>query len=111
MLCCSRLSPNFPPHVWSADRFVVLGKNMDPAALNNLSPEQAEGVIQQIKQNAATAANQEIIQNATKMCYLRCVPSPGAVLSKKEEGCLAMCFDRYLETMQVVSQALQDHNN
>ena len=79
--------------------------------LANLSPQQAEQVMQQVKQQGAMQAQQEILVSSSKKCFDKCVSRPGATLSNKEQTCLAMCFDRYLETMQVVQQAMQDRAN
>jgi mitochondrial import inner membrane translocase subunit TIM13 len=79
--------------------------------LSNLSPEQAQQVMQQVRQQGAMQAQQEILQSSSKKCFNMCVSSPGATLSNREQTCLAMCFDRYLEAMQVVSQSMSDRSN
>jgi import inner membrane translocase subunit TIM13 len=84
---------------------------MSQPDLSNLSPEQAQAVMQQVRQQGAMQAQQEILVSSSKKCFEKCVSRPGATLSNKEQTCLAMCFDRYLETMQVVSQSMADRSN
>ena len=84
---------------------------MSQQDLSNLSPEQAQQVMQQVRQQGAMQAQQEILVSSSKKCFEKCVTRPGATLSNKEQTCLAMCFDRYLETMQVVSQSMSDRSN
>ena len=43
-------------------------------------------------------------QKITDKCYTRCVNKPGPRLEKNEMECMAMCMDRYMEAMTVVSQ-------
>ena len=43
-------------------------------------------------------------QKITDKCYTRCVSKPGPRLDKYEMECMAMCMDRYMEAMTVVSQ-------
>ena len=44
-------------------------------------------------------------QKITDKCYTKCVPKPGARLDDYEKKCTAMCMDRYLDAMALVSQA------
>ena len=78
--------------------------------LSHLSPEQQQQVIQQVQAQAANAASQEVIQITSKKCFAKCVSSPGGTLSNKEQTCLAMCFDRYLDTIRVVEQTMISRN-
>ena len=84
---------------------------MSQPDFSNLSPEQAQQVMQQVRQQGAMQAQQEVLVSSSKMCFDKCVKKPGATLSNKEQTCLAMCFDRYVEAMQVVSQSMSDRSN
>ena len=98
----------FPPYKKVRRYF---DQKMSQPDLSNLSPEQAQAVMQQVRQQGAMQAQQEILVSSSKKCFEKCVSRPGATLSNKEQTCLAMCFDRYLETMQVVSQSMADRSN
>lgn len=45
----------------------------------------------------------EMSQNITQKCFEKCVSRPGSQLDTKQQSCLAMCMDRYIDTMQAVS--------
>ena len=79
--------------------------------MNNLSTEQRQAVMQQIAQNAGQAAMQELLSTASHKCFDKCVTSPGATLSNKEQTCLAMCYDRYVQSIEVVKQGIMDRQN
>ncbi|KAI4171185.1 MAG: hypothetical protein LQ346_008762 [Caloplaca aetnensis] len=61
-------------------------------------------ILDQIRQ--ATAANnaRAFITKLNESCFERCVPSPGTSLSKKEEGCLSACMEKYMATWNTVSK-------
>lgn len=44
-------------------------------------------------------------QKVTDKCFTKCVNRPGAKLDSSEMQCTAMCMDRYLDSMAIVSQA------
>ena len=44
-------------------------------------------------------------QKITDKCFTKCVTRPGARLDDSEKRCTAMCMDRYLDAMALVSQA------
>ena len=45
-------------------------------------------------------------QKITDKCFAKCVTRPGPKLDDSEKRCMAMCMDRYLDSMAIVSQAV-----
>ncbi|MCJ1473227.1 protein translocase subunit, partial [Lambiella insularis] len=37
-------------------------------------------------------------------CFEKCIPSPSSSLSRKEEACISMCMEKYIDTRNVVSR-------
>ena len=54
------------------------------------------------------AAVNELLELVNSSCYKKCVTSPGSTLSNKEQTCLAMCFDRFLDVQQIVVNAVNN---
>ena len=50
---------------------------MSQQDLSNLSPEQAQQVMQQVRQQGAMQAQQEILVSSSKKCFEKCVTRPG----------------------------------
>lgn len=46
-----------------------------------------------------------LLQKVTDKCFKKCVGKPGTDLDSGEQKCLAMCMDRYMDTINVVSRA------
>ncbi|MCJ1389362.1 protein translocase subunit [Xylographa bjoerkii] len=67
------------------------------------SPKDA--VMEQIKQEAAIDQARKLIDKMNELCFEKCIPSPGTSLSRKEEGCISMCMEKYIDTRNVVSRA------
>ena len=59
----------------------------------------------QVQGQLAAQYIQEVMQKTTDKCFTRCVVKPGARLDDSEKLCLAICMDRYLDAMALVSQA------
>ena len=58
----------------------------------------------QVQGQMAAQFMQDVMQKITDKCYTRCVTKPGPRLDRYEMECMAMCMDRYMEAMTVVSQ-------
>jgi len=43
-----------------------------------------------------------------EQCFKKCAGRSGNHLDTKEKNCLTNCMDRYMETMNVVSQAIKN---
>ncbi|GMH49553.1 hypothetical protein TrRE_jg10329 [Triparma retinervis] len=84
---------------------------MDPQTLANLSPQQQQMLMQKMQDEVASAQMQDLVQNVTEKCHKKCAGTSGSQLDKREQGCYSMCMDRYTDTMQAVTQALQARNN
>ncbi|MCJ1246003.1 protein translocase subunit [Trapelia coarctata] len=64
-----------------------------------------EAVMEQIRQEAAIEQARRLIEKMNELCFDKCIPTPGTSLSKKEEGCISMCMEKYIDTRNVVSRA------
>jgi import inner membrane translocase subunit TIM13 len=45
----------------------------------------------------------------TENCFKKCTSKSGLGIDRREQNCLALCTDRYMETVGVVSEALVEH--
>mmetsp|Transcript_20992 Transcript_20992/g.27250 ORF Transcript_20992/g.27250 Transcript_20992/m.27250 type:complete len:83 (-) Transcript_20992:278-526(-) len=77
----------------------------------NMSPDQQQAVIMKLRQEVQAQALQELVQKMTEKCHAKCADSSGDRLTNKEQNCLAMCMDRYIDTMGAVNQAMLDRQN
>uniref|UniRef100_A0A336MYL5 Mitochondrial import inner membrane translocase subunit n=1 Tax=Culicoides sonorensis TaxID=179676 RepID=A0A336MYL5_CULSO len=73
--------------------------------LTNMTSAQKDELMDQVKQQIAIANTQEFISKVTEKCFKKCVGKPGSDLDSSEQKCLAMCMDRYMDTIQTVSRA------
>jgi import inner membrane translocase subunit TIM13 len=72
----------------------------------SLSPEQTE-VLSKVRQEVQQQTIQDLFQKISERCFDVCITKPGSKLSTGDQKCLAACMDRYIETMTVVSEAMQ----
>lgn len=95
--------------------------------LANLTSTQKDELMDQVKQQIAIANTQEIItvscvlllthyiiafffldllllQKITEKCFKKCIGKPGSEIDSSEQKCLAMCMDRYMDTINIVSR-------
>ena len=42
----------------------------------------------------------------TEKCVKKCAGTSGTTLDKREQGCMSLCMDRYIDTMTEVQKAL-----
>ncbi|XP_051153516.1 mitochondrial import inner membrane translocase subunit Tim13-B-like [Leptopilina boulardi] len=75
---------------------------MEVSQPGTLTSAQKDAIIDQVKQEIAVASINELLMNVTKKCFHKCIPKPGTALDSSEQKCLAMCLDRYLDTLSVV---------
>lgn len=61
-------------------------------------------VMNQVRQELASAHLQELVNKMTDKCYKVCQPSGRDELSYKEKACLSNCSDRFLEAFDIVSR-------
>eukprot|EP00924_Labyrinthula_sp_SR-Ha-C_P013459 snap_masked-scaffold_5-processed-gene-3.20-mRNA-1 protein AED:0.03 eAED:0.03 QI:0/-1/0/1/-1/1/1/0/79 len=76
----------------------------------NMTPEQEQQVLQQVRMKASQMALTELLGNINDRCFKKCVQYPSTKLSTSEQTCIAYCMDRYQDTLQVVAQSLQDES-
>lgn len=50
-------------------------------------------------------------EQVTSKCFTICVPSPSKSLTTRESACLDKCLDRFVEAMNLVTQALANRSN
>jgi len=43
-------------------------------------------------------------QKLNEHCFERCIPKPGASLSKGEESCMSACMEKYMSAWNTVSK-------
>ncbi|CAM9863347.1 unnamed protein product [Discosporangium mesarthrocarpum] len=76
------------------------------------TPGQEEAVIQRLQQELQAQAMQDMVTKMTEQCFQKCAkPNRGDRLDSSEQSCLAMCMDRYSDTMTLVNKAMVDRSN
>ncbi|KAI4143069.1 MAG: hypothetical protein L6R39_004720 [Caloplaca ligustica] len=70
----------------------------------NTSSDPKSQIMDQIRQEAAVNNARALITKLNAHCFEKCIPSPGTSLSKREEGCLSACMEKYMATWNVVSR-------
>eukprot|EP00565_Helicotheca_tamesis_P004577 CAMPEP_0185730384 /NCGR_PEP_ID=MMETSP1171-20130828/9720_1 /TAXON_ID=374046 /ORGANISM="Helicotheca tamensis, Strain CCMP826" /LENGTH=86 /DNA_ID=CAMNT_0028399415 /DNA_START=24 /DNA_END=284 /DNA_ORIENTATION=+ len=83
---------------------------MDGSALANLTPEQRQAVMVQAQQEANQRIMQAMMDKMAESCFKKCAGTSGDRLDTREQSCMAMCQDRYLETREQVQKALEKRN-
>eukprot|EP00903_Cladosiphon_okamuranus_P018360 g16891.t1 len=69
--------------------------------------EQQQAIIQQLQEQVQAKALQELMTQMTDQCFKRCAKTSGGErLTSSEQSCLAMCMDRYMDTMALVNKAM-----
>ncbi|KAG5179040.1 Tim10/DDP family zinc finger-domain-containing protein [Tribonema minus] len=77
-----------------------------------ITQEQADAFIAQTRMQAEQASMQELLSKLTSTCFTKCAkPSKGDRLDSGEQSCLALCMDRYVDTMQLVNKAVVDRQD
>ncbi|KDR18929.1 mitochondrial import inner membrane translocase subunit Tim13 [Zootermopsis nevadensis] len=70
-----------------------------------LSGQQKDDLMDQVKQQIAVANAQELLTKMTEKCFKKCIIKPGTSLDSSEQKCVAMCMDRYMDAWNLVSKA------
>lgn len=60
----------------------------------------------QVRSEVQQQALQELTQNLQEKCFDKCLARPSGKLDSKQQNCLALCINRYIDTMKVVSEAM-----
>ncbi|KAK7189631.1 protein translocase subunit [Paraphaeosphaeria sporulosa] len=61
-------------------------------------------IMRQVQQEAAMQNARMLVEKLNEHCFDRCVPKPGASLSKGEEGCFTACMEKYMSAWNTVSK-------
>eukprot|EP00567_Pseudictyota_dubia_P005504 CAMPEP_0197440392 /NCGR_PEP_ID=MMETSP1175-20131217/6912_1 /TAXON_ID=1003142 /ORGANISM="Triceratium dubium, Strain CCMP147" /LENGTH=85 /DNA_ID=CAMNT_0042970481 /DNA_START=197 /DNA_END=454 /DNA_ORIENTATION=+ len=79
--------------------------------LSQLSPEQRQAIMMQAQNEANQTIMKQMMEKMSRECFKRCAGTSGDRLDNKEQSCMAMCLDRYLDTRSQVQEALQKRQN
>lgn len=75
-----------------------------PTAGGRLDSKNRDELMSQLKMQLDLKYVTELLQKMSEKCFQKCVPKPGSSLDNSEQKCIAMCMDRYQETLEVVSK-------
>lgn len=84
---------------------------MNADALNNLTPEQQQAVMQKMAMQVNQQITADLMEKMSNVCFNKCAGISGDKLDRREQGCMASCQDRYLDAMAQVTEALQKRQN
>ncbi|GMH52392.1 hypothetical protein TrLO_g4407 [Triparma laevis f. longispina] len=91
----------------AATNLTYVGCHMqDPQQLANLSPQQQQALMQRMQQEVQQQQMTDTIQQVTEKCVKKCAGTSGTTLDKREQSCMSLCMDRYIDTMTEVQKAL-----
>ena len=79
-------------------------------------PPEAHAAIAQVRQQIGEEQQLKHRQQIAEHCFKKCIATKGMSLSgtrldSAEQTCLAMCRDRYADTLKVVQQSLVDRQH
>uniref|UniRef100_K3WST5 Mitochondrial import inner membrane translocase subunit n=1 Tax=Globisporangium ultimum (strain ATCC 200006 / CBS 805.95 / DAOM BR144) TaxID=431595 RepID=K3WST5_GLOUD len=72
----------------------------------NFTAAQKNELIMRVRSEVQQQALQELTQNLQEKCFDKCITRPAGKLDSKQQNCLALCINRYIDTMKVVSEAM-----
>ncbi|ETV73599.1 hypothetical protein H257_11717 [Aphanomyces astaci] len=72
----------------------------------NLTAQQKNEVIARVRAEVQQQGLQELTQAVQEKCFNKCVTRPQERLDSKQQQCLSMCIERYIDTMKVVSASM-----
>ncbi|TYZ63131.1 hypothetical protein PybrP1_008214 [[Pythium] brassicae (nom. inval.)] len=72
----------------------------------NFTAAQKNELIMRVRAEVQQQAMQELTQNLQEKCFDKCLARPSGKLDSKQQNCLALCINRYIDTMKVVSEAM-----
>lgn len=82
-----------------------------PPVGGQLDSAKKEQLLEALKAQAAIVNANQVLQNMSDKCFLKCVPKPGTSLDNSEQKCVAMCMDRYLDAFNLVSHTYAQRVN
>eukprot|EP01036_Dinobryon_divergens_P003434 gene3434-4526_t len=72
---------------------------------------QQEAYLERVRTEIQAQMMQDLMNKITESCFKKCTGKSGDEVDRREQQCLAMCSDRYMDTMGVVNQALMSRQN
>ncbi|KAF2456516.1 Tim10/DDP family zinc finger-domain-containing protein, partial [Lineolata rhizophorae] len=66
-----------------------------------------EAIMQQVRE-AGAVQNAKLLK-LNEHCFDKCVPKPGASLSRGEEACFSQCMQKYMDAWNAVSRRYVQH--
>jgi len=69
-----------------------------------MNSSQRSELIENVKAQLAIENAQMMLQKMSDKCFKKCITAPGSSLGNSEQKCIAMCMDRYMDTMQLVTR-------
>ncbi|KAK9822906.1 hypothetical protein WJX74_003481 [Apatococcus lobatus] len=66
-------------------------------------PPELQAALQEETQRAQI---QQTIARVTEVCWEKCIGNPGRSFSSREETCLSDCSKRYMESLMLIMQRL-----
>ncbi|KAH7491543.1 hypothetical protein PRIC1_003046 [Phytophthora ramorum] len=72
----------------------------------SFTPQQKAELVNRVRAEVNQQAMQELTQNVQEKCFDKCITRPNGKLDGKQQNCLALCINRYIDTMKVVSEAM-----
>ncbi|KZF21597.1 hypothetical protein L228DRAFT_211719 [Xylona heveae TC161] len=75
---------------------------MDALGASSSDPKTA--LMLQVRQEAAITNARQLIEKLNEHCFDKCIPKPGASLSKGEETCFTQCMEKYMGAWNAVSR-------
>jgi len=61
-------------------------------------------IMRQVQQESAMQNARMLVEKLNEHCFERCIPKPGASLSKGEETCFTACMEKYMGAWNTVSK-------
>jgi len=72
-----------------------------------MSAQEQAAAIQQLRNQVAEQAQRDLMTKMTEKCFAKCAKlTSTGVLDRNEQKCVALCIDRYTDTIQAVNEAL-----
>jgi mitochondrial import inner membrane translocase subunit TIM13 len=63
---------------------------------------------EQVRSEVQQQAIQELTQNLQEKCFDKCITNPKGKLDGKQQNCVALCINRYIDAMKVVSNTMME---
>ncbi|XP_033226673.1 mitochondrial import inner membrane translocase subunit Tim13-B isoform X1 [Belonocnema kinseyi] len=81
---------------------------MGSARAGSLTGAERDAVMEKVKQEIAVANVQELLSKMANKCFRKCISKPGTSLESSEQKCVAMCMDRYMDTLSIVANTYRN---